>query len=92
MISNAKFSMAALAVVVSAGPSMVLAEEKTEGFVEGSSLTVLNRNYYFNREHRTANQARRGMVIPKPGRTVSLASSSPDLLRVLSVSVLTHLP
>lgn len=52
MVNNTKLSMAALAMVVSSGPSLVLAEEKAEGFVEGSSLTVLNRNYYFNRDHR----------------------------------------
>lgn len=52
MANNTKLSMAALAMVVSSGPSLVLAEEKAEGFVEGSSLTVLNRNYYFNRDHR----------------------------------------
>ncbi|WP_136478829.1 OprD family porin [Pseudomonas sp. DG56-2] len=28
------------------------AEEKAEGFIEGSSLTVLNRNFYFNRDNR----------------------------------------
>jgi hypothetical protein len=52
MVNNTKFSMAALAMVVSSVPSMVIAEEKTGGFIEDSSLTVLNRNYYFNRDHR----------------------------------------
>ncbi|MEG1624702.1 OprD family porin [Pseudomonas sp.] len=28
------------------------AEEQAEGFIEGSSLTVLNRNFYFNRDNR----------------------------------------
>ena len=28
------------------------AEDKPEGFIEGSSLTVLNRNFYFNRDNR----------------------------------------
>lgn len=52
MVNPTKISMAALAVVVGAGPSTVFAEDKPEGFVEGSSLTVLNRNFYFNRDHR----------------------------------------
>ena len=41
MVNNTKMSMAALAVVVGSGPSMVFAEEKAEGFIEGSGLTVL---------------------------------------------------
>ncbi|WP_375547258.1 OprD family porin [Pseudomonas auratipiscis] len=28
------------------------AEEQAEGFIEGSSLTVLNRNFYYNRDNR----------------------------------------
>ncbi|MFW3897462.1 OprD family porin [Pseudomonas bharatica] len=31
---------------------LVSAAEQEEGFVEGSSLSVLNRNFYFNRDHR----------------------------------------
>jgi hypothetical protein len=50
MVNNTKMSMAALAVMVGSGPSMVLAEDKAEGFIEGCSLTVLNRNFYFNRD------------------------------------------
>src|SRR3546814_15315655 len=60
MNNNTKFSMAALAIVVSSGPSTVFAEEKAEGFVEGSSLTVLNRNYYFNRDHRNGQSSATG--------------------------------
>ncbi|WP_424478206.1 OprD family outer membrane porin, partial [Pseudomonas mandelii] len=53
-------SMAALAVVVGSGPSMVMADEKAEGFIEGSSLTVLNRNFYFNRDHRNGQSSPTG--------------------------------
>lgn len=60
MNNNTKFSMAALAIVVSSGQSTVFAEEKAEGFVEGSSLTVLNRNYYFNRDHRNGQSSATG--------------------------------
>ena len=52
MVNNIKMSMAALAVAVVSGPSMVFAQDKAEGFIEGSSLTVLNRNFYFNRDYR----------------------------------------
>lgn len=60
MVNNTKFSMAALAMVVSSVPSMVVAEEKTGGFIEDSSLTVLNRNYYFNRDHRNGQSSPTG--------------------------------
>ncbi|MGY2440641.1 OprD family porin [Pseudomonas sp. SDO52101_S400] len=60
MVNNKKMSMAALAVVVGAGPSTVFAEEKPEGFIEGSSLTVLNRNFYFNRDHRNGQSSPTG--------------------------------
>ena len=60
MVNNTKFSMAALAMVVSAGPTLVFAEEKAGGFVEDSSLTVLNRNFYFNRDHRNGQSSPTG--------------------------------
>lgn len=49
-----------MAMVVSSVPSMVNAEEKNGGFIEDSSLTVLNRNYYFNREHRNGESSPTG--------------------------------
>ncbi|MBK5413386.1 OprD family porin [Pseudomonas sp. TH31] len=60
MVNPSKYSMAALAMVVSSGPSLVAAEEKSGGFVEDSSLTVLNRNYYFNRDHRNGQSSPTG--------------------------------
>ena len=60
MINNTKFSIAAMAMVVSSVPPMVIAEEKNGGFIEDSSLTVLNRNYYFNREHRNGESSPTG--------------------------------
>ncbi|MBU0845245.1 MULTISPECIES: OprD family porin [unclassified Pseudomonas] len=60
MVNNTKFSMAALAMVVSSVPSIVIAEEKAGGFIEDSSLTVLNRNYYFNRDHRNGQSSPTG--------------------------------
>ena len=60
MNNNTKLSMAALAIVVSSGPTVVFAEEKAEGFIEGSSLTVLNRNFYFNRDHRNGQSSATG--------------------------------
>ena len=60
MINNTKFSIAAMAMVVSSVPPMVSAEENNGGFIEDSSLTVLNRNYYFNREHRNGESSPTG--------------------------------
>ncbi|PTT92441.1 outer membrane porin, OprD family, partial [Pseudomonas sp. HMWF005] len=60
MVNPTKISLAALAVVVGSGPSLVFAEDKPEGFVEGSSLTVLNRNLYFNRDHRNGQSSPTG--------------------------------
>ncbi|POA17290.1 outer membrane porin, OprD family [Pseudomonas sp. FW300-N1A1] len=52
MNNTTPFTVAALAALLGVAPSWALAEEKAEGFIEGSSLTVLNRNYYFNRDNR----------------------------------------
>ncbi len=35
-------------------------EPKPEGFIEGSSLTILNRNLYFNRDFRKGQLSRTG--------------------------------
>ena len=46
----------------------VAVEDKPEGFIEGSSVNVLARNFYFNRDDRRASPAPRATAIPKPGR------------------------
>ncbi|NIF18784.1 OprD family porin [Pantoea sp. Cy-639] len=40
------------ALLALSGPGAWAAEPSPEGFIEGSRLSVLNRNYYFNRDHR----------------------------------------
>ena len=40
--------------------TLAIAQEQAEGFIEGSSLTVLNRNYYFNRDYRKGQSAPSG--------------------------------
>lgn len=37
--------------------SAAQANEQKEGFIEGSSLNILNRNFYFNRDHRNGDSA-----------------------------------
>ncbi|PYC15013.1 OprD family porin [Pseudomonas mosselii] len=52
MTSNPTLSLAALVALAGFGPAVWAAQEQQEGFIEGSRLSVLNRNYYFNRDHR----------------------------------------
>ncbi|EQM72045.1 OprD family porin [Pseudomonas tohonis] len=51
MNSKTKLSLAVFAALASISP-LASAEEPSEGFIEGSSLTILNRNFYFNRDNR----------------------------------------
>ncbi|MDG9927768.1 MULTISPECIES: OprD family porin [Pseudomonas] len=51
MNSKTKLSLAVLAALAGISP-LANAEEQREGFIEGSSLNILNRNFYFNRDNR----------------------------------------
>ncbi|MNO38339.1 Porin D precursor [compost metagenome] len=52
MRKTAPLYLAALSALSASYAVSAQAEDKPEGFIEGSSLTVLNRNFYFNRDHR----------------------------------------
>ncbi|WP_312800158.1 OprD family porin [Pseudomonas sp.] len=53
MSNKAKLSLVALAVVWGAAQTAVAQETgKGDGFIEGSSLTLTNRNFFFNRDFR----------------------------------------
>ena len=52
MTSNPTLSLAALLALAGFGPVASAAQAQQAGFIEGSRLSVLNRNYYFNRDHR----------------------------------------
>lgn len=52
MLNKTKLSLAVFSAIISSAPLMVTAEEQAEGFVEGSSLNLLNRNFYMNRDFR----------------------------------------
>ncbi len=41
------------------------AERSKEGFIEGSEVNLLLRNFYFNRDFRKANRARRAAATPE---------------------------
>lgn len=60
MNKKSKLSLAVFAALVSSNPLAALAEDKAEGFIEGSSLNVLNRNLYFNRDHRNGQSSATG--------------------------------
>ncbi|MDH0300738.1 MULTISPECIES: OprD family porin [unclassified Pseudomonas] len=52
MKNNPRLSLATLVALAGVAPATWAADERKEGFIEGSTLTVLNRNFYFNRDHR----------------------------------------
>ena len=52
MLNKTKLSLAVFSAIVSAAQLMAAAEEQAEGFVEGSSFNILNRNFYMNRDFR----------------------------------------
>lgn len=51
MNSKSKLSLAVLCALANI-PNFANAADPSEGFIDGSSLTVLNRNFYFNRDNR----------------------------------------
>lgn len=59
MNRKAKLSLAVVSAILGVSP-LVHAEEQKEGFIEGSSLSVLNRNFYFNRDNRNGEEGAGG--------------------------------
>ena len=56
MSKKAVFSLTALSLALGSAP--VFAQSETaEGFIEGSTLSLINRNYYFNRDFRDGESA-----------------------------------
>lgn len=60
MNKKSKLSLAVFAAIVSSSPLAALADDKAEGFIEGSSLNLLNRNFYFNRDNRNGQSSPTG--------------------------------
>ncbi|MCY1396182.1 Porin D [compost metagenome] len=52
MVKKITMSLAAFSALASIAPQWAVAEQSKDGFVDGSSLTLLNRNFYFNRDYR----------------------------------------
>ena len=56
MSKMAVFSLTALSLALGSAP--VFAQSETaEGFIEGSTLSLINRNFYFNRDFRDGGSA-----------------------------------
>src|SRR3990167_6213134 len=55
MLNKTKLSLAVFSAIVSAAPLMAAAEEQAEGFVEGSSFNILNRNFRKGQSSNTDN-------------------------------------
>lgn len=52
MNNKSFYGLSLIALGMSMGQVAVAVEQKPEGFIEGSSLSLLNRNLYFNRDNR----------------------------------------
>jgi len=60
MNNRTLLGLSLLTLSVSTGQAAMAAGEKGEGFIEGSSLTILNRNLYFNRDFRKGQSSSSG--------------------------------
>ncbi|MNE13246.1 OprD family porin [Pseudomonas putida] len=52
MTCRSPLTLAACLALAGVGSQVVAAEKSADGFMEGSTLSVLNRNFYFNRDNR----------------------------------------
>ncbi|MBF8753822.1 OprD family porin [Pseudomonas guariconensis] len=52
MRNRPSLALVASLAVSSAAPLALAGDDQTDGFIEGSRLNVLNRNFYFNRDNR----------------------------------------
>ena len=58
--NNNFYGLSLIALGMSLGQVAVAVEQKPEGFIEGSSFNILNRNLYFNRDFRNGQSSRTG--------------------------------
>lgn len=82
MTCRSPLKLAACMALSGVGNLAMASDEPAQGFAEGSTLSVLNRNFYFNRDNRDAAAPTRNPgkqpdnAIPKLGRMLSLPVSS----------------
>ncbi|PMV91904.1 MULTISPECIES: OprD family porin [unclassified Pseudomonas] len=60
MNNKSFYGLSFIALGMSMGQVAVAVEQKPEGFIEGSSFNILNRNLYFNRDFRNGQSSRTG--------------------------------
>ncbi|WP_028628386.1 OprD family porin [Metapseudomonas resinovorans] len=60
MNNKSLFGLSLIALGIGVGHGAMADEPKPEGFIEGSSLTILHRNLYFNRDFRKGQSSRTG--------------------------------
>lgn len=60
MFNRTHLPLAVFLAIFSATPLLAAAEEQAEGFVKGSSLNILNRNFYMNRDFRNGQSSTTG--------------------------------
>ncbi|KJZ60823.1 porin [Pseudomonas fluorescens] len=60
MNNKSFYGLSLIALGMSMGQVAMAVEQKPEGFIEGSSLNILNRNLYFNRDHRNGQSSPTG--------------------------------
>lgn len=87
-----KISLAVLSTLAGVAPIVGSAEEQKEGFVEGSTLNVLSRTFYMNRDSRKGQSSPTGNGYPRLLRRGSLANLNQASPRVHSVSGSMRLP
>ncbi|TYP66302.1 OprD family porin [Stutzerimonas stutzeri] len=59
-MSQTKLFLAVLSAFIGANPLIASSEEKEQGFIEGSSVNILNRNFYMNRDFREGQSSSTG--------------------------------
>lgn len=60
MNNKSIYGLSLIALGMSIGQVAVAAEQKPDGFIEGSSINVLNRNFYINRDYRKGHSSPTG--------------------------------
>lgn len=60
MNNKSFYGLSLIALGMSMGQVAVAVEQKPEEFIEGSSLNILNRNLYFNRDYRRSQSSPTG--------------------------------
>ena len=67
MNNKSIYGLSLISLGMSMGQVAVAVEQKPEGFIEGSTFSILNRNLYLNRDYRKGQSS--PMDLPLQNRT-----------------------